>query len=129
MSDCGTCKVCCRVLGVEEIRKTPGEACEFLCDRGCGIYDTRPESCRAFECAWLQMQRSPRPLPKKMRPDKCGVMFVITAQPGRIAAHCDREHALDEAPVREHVERWLRNGVTIIRVVGDKRTLISLKLQ
>lgn len=54
---CGTCAVCCEVLGVIELDKAPGSACRFvLSDTGaggaCGIHAQRPGGCRAYACAW-----------------------------------------------------------------------------
>jgi hypothetical protein len=35
------------------------------------MYEDRPDGCREFECAWLQMERAGI----EMRPDRCGVVF------------------------------------------------------
>lgn len=127
MAGCGECTVCCTVMGIEELRKPPGVPCKHLePGKGCSIYGFRPQECRDFECLWLQTQAMPEPLSKKMRPDKCGVMFVPA--PGSdsvIAAHCDSELSFASYPVRGYVKRWLSNGIKIIRIVGDRRTLMA----
>ena len=70
--ECGSCTMCCLLLNIEETESKPAEYCKY-CEQevGCKIYDTRPESCKIFECAWKQMQHAHIDL----RPDKCGVLF------------------------------------------------------
>ena len=50
--ECGDCRLCCRVLAVQEIDKPRGKWCEHACGKGCAIYDKRPTQCREFECVW-----------------------------------------------------------------------------
>lgn len=54
MRECGECQECCTQVGVADLDKAPGERCINQCDMGCAIYPKRPNSCRAFECLWLQ---------------------------------------------------------------------------
>lgn len=129
MSACGDCNVCCTLMGVEELRKPHGEACVHICPKGCSIYQFRPASCREFECLWLQMQARENPLPKAMRPDRCGVMFVPAPITDTIAAHCTTKEAFDTKPVSTHVARWLRHGIKVVRIVGDDRTLMRMDRQ
>lgn len=69
---CGECTVCCTLSVVEEVDKKAGEDCKHcILKKGCGIYKTRPQVCKDFECAYLQSNT-----PSELRPDKCGVMFV-----------------------------------------------------
>ena len=48
---CGACTLCCTALAVPELDKPNGVPCKHLTPEGCGIYEDRPPSCRAFECA------------------------------------------------------------------------------
>lgn len=41
--------------------------------KGCTQYDTRPQSCRQFDCVWRKGLGS-----EKSRPDKSGVVFMPT---------------------------------------------------
>lgn len=50
--ECGECSVCCRTVGVPELEKPPGRACEHLSSGGCGVYGERPDGCRAYACSW-----------------------------------------------------------------------------
>ena len=82
---CGTCRACCRALGVSELEKPEWQMCSYV-DRavGCQIYDRRPQGCRDYACIWLQSQSGASPLPAKLRPDRCGVVFdSLNAGPER----------------------------------------------
>jgi len=75
---CSTCTACCTAIGVRELNKAPGVPCSDLVQigwgrgPGCGRYDTRPNDCRIFECAWLQGHFS-----DEHRPDKLGLVFWV----------------------------------------------------
>lgn len=73
---CGSCSACCTVMSVNEIAKGMYETCEHLCGAGCGIYASRPGSCRTFECQWLRgVLEVDGVIDTEMRPDACGVIF------------------------------------------------------
>lgn len=51
---CGECGLCCKILGVPEIEKPANKWCgHYAAHKGCTIYESRPEPCRAFRCLWL----------------------------------------------------------------------------
>ena len=52
---CGSCTLCCKLLGIKEIDKKEWTWCKH-CNpgRGCGIYDSRPPSCQKFYCGYRQ---------------------------------------------------------------------------
>jgi hypothetical protein len=59
---CGDCQLCCRLLPVAEIGKPALTKCRHQCRTGCGIYSTKPFSCAAWSCQWLQgHDTGPRP--------------------------------------------------------------------
>lgn len=70
---CGECTRCCTHLRVDEIAKPDWTPCKHLCAKGCGVYETRPPSCRVWRCVWLQGHFG-----EGARPDKIGV--VVTAK-------------------------------------------------
>lgn len=51
---CGECVACCTVMRIEVLGKEAGVPCQHLTASGCGIYATRPEPCRQYQCLWLQ---------------------------------------------------------------------------
>lgn len=72
---CGECQVCCKVTTIDlpEIQKESGAFCRHGLGGGCGIYDTRPQVCRAFYCGW----RLSRDFPDDWRPDRSGIFAVL----------------------------------------------------
>jgi hypothetical protein len=74
---CGECTACCTHLKIDtpEFQKLAGPDCPHLVPRrGCGIYETRPQACRDFLCLWRQMPA----MPDDWRPDRSGVLLVVT---------------------------------------------------
>src|SRR6185312_2632272 len=70
-ANCGPCTLCCDAIGVPDLGKPFFARCSHLTDK-CGIYETRPEMCRAYRCAWhlgILGERVDR------RPDHSGVLF------------------------------------------------------
>lgn len=57
-------------MKVHELNKPDNTWCQHCkIGDGCQIYETRPESCRVYECVWLQTQRGGKPLELALRPD------------------------------------------------------------
>ncbi len=71
MPKCDGCTLCCYLFDIPEIKKPGSTECAHICENGCDIYDSRPDCCRGFNCAYLQ-QKNPD---IRLRPDKCGVVF------------------------------------------------------
>ncbi len=74
--ECGECMVCCEYMPIS----TKGliKAAQTLCphvivNRGCSIYDTRPNVCRTWHCLW----RRDAAMPDELRPDKSGMIFSL----------------------------------------------------
>lgn len=68
--ECGSCQVCCQVLGVKELGKPYYTQCKSQCDKGCFTYKDRPYTCRVYECMYKVGI-----LPK--RPDEAGVLYDL----------------------------------------------------
>ncbi len=67
--ECGECNVCCVALTIDDpaLQKVQGYRCKnSVAGQGCVIYETRPQTCRAFNCGW-QMLKWVKPT---MRPDR-----------------------------------------------------------
>jgi hypothetical protein len=75
--DCGDCTLCCSVLLIDtpQIQKQVGTACRH-CSGGCTIYQTRPEACREFLCAWRKLDI----LGPEWRPDLSGILAQIETE-------------------------------------------------
>jgi hypothetical protein len=79
---CGSCNVCCVALAINDpaLRKLPGYRCPHAQpDNSCGIYATRPDTCRAFYCGWRHLKWIREPL----RPDRSGVLAQLHIEAGR----------------------------------------------
>ena len=70
MNNCGDCNECCIVFKIEDLNKEIHTPCEHLCEKGCGIYETRPDACRKFQCLYLISDWD-----ESLRPDKSGIMI------------------------------------------------------
>jgi hypothetical protein len=113
MKSCGTCTLCCTVMGVDmaphpEPHKPIYTPCRHLCKKGCGIYDIRPTTCRDWQCLWLFTQTldTTLNLPKELRPDRCGVVLEVNYE-GNFIAHC----RTGEEWRRDSMRRFLLNAV------------------
>ena len=73
MKNCDGCTECCYSLPINESEfvKQEGVMCTH-CDKGCTIYDTRPESCKEFNCVYLVTNTD-----ESLRPDKTNVIFEM----------------------------------------------------
>lgn len=72
MNECGGCTACCTLLPIEAIAKPINTTCPYSTGKGCSIYDSKPETCTEFKCAYLEGDK----IPVELRPDKCGIIFI-----------------------------------------------------
>ncbi len=73
---CASCNVCCVALTIDDpaLRKVQGYRCRNAQrDNSCAIYDTRPQTCRSFECGWRQLKW----VREALRPDRSGVLVRL----------------------------------------------------
>lgn len=116
---CGKCAECCTVMGVDELDKPMWTRCLHLAGvRGCSIYDERPEGCRKFDCLWrfgLGSNRS--------RPDKCGIVFVLTPDRYGIVGFVQSGGAKPwkKGEGKRLVEQYLSQGVPVFIATRSQR--------
>ena len=126
MASCGTCTACCKVMHVRELEKPAHRWCPHCkIAQGCGIYESRPESCRVFECIWLQTQRGQKPLAHELRPDISRVVLTTTKDDRDgvvLNVSPDRPNAWKTGPIAKLVSEMLRDGITVLVKCGDKIT-------
>ena len=73
---CGSCNVCCVALTIDdpELQKAQGYRCRHAQrDNSCGIYRTRPDTCRTFHCGWRRLKW----VRESLRPDTSGVLVQL----------------------------------------------------
>lgn len=78
---CAECKLCCTALEVKDLDppKAMGEPCKHLCEKGCGIYENRPDTCAIFYCSWRASELLKLGIPENLKPNQCG--FVLHWDP------------------------------------------------
>lgn len=77
--ECGDCHACCEGFLNSDAYGNKfgnGSSCKFLCSKVCTIYETRPQVCRNYQCAWSQGI-----LPKWLKPNKVGVLISVETNP------------------------------------------------
>ena len=132
---CGSCNLCCKVLGIEEIGKPKQTWCPH-CDKGkgCRIYDSpaKPQECTAYTCLWLATQSFEDPtlrLPESVRPDRTRVVVDIFEHPNYRAAMfwIDLSHpdAINSEANQTLITRLSTTHV-IIEVRGNKRKVLAI---
>ncbi len=105
---------------IPEIGKAAGVPCPNLTDQGCGIYDTRPETCRKFECGWKTSER----FRTDDRPDSVGILVMGLETPvGNLnVAHELWAGAFDSWKGDRLVKRESKRAVIGLTDFGKPRT-------
>jgi len=106
--------MCCTWVGVQSLGKLPGERCKHLGPNGCTIYDTRPDECRIFNCAWLLGVGD-----QSVRPDRLG--GVVTGNPQQrmiVIFGPDDELEKRSAYVRKLLAKQARRGHGLAFISG-----------
>lgn len=86
---CAGCTLCCKLPAIPEIAKPAQTWCaDCAIGQGCKIYQTRPSTCRKFECVYLT---SPH-LGEHWKPAVCHMVIAHTATVNRIVIHVDDDH-------------------------------------
>ena len=127
MRDCGGCTACCSALAVPELDKPTYQPCRHLCERGCGIYATRPRACRDYRCLWLLGH-----LGEADRPDQLGVIFTTTVDPehreqGNLPMLIEvRDGALQQPAVQDAIQAFRRQKPTVL-MTKDGREVLDVR--
>lgn len=113
---CGGCTACCRSLAVDELDKPewascPNQLAEGDHGGGCGAYNDRPASCRAFSCCWLTGLKVTT---TDHRPDRCGVVLIPTDNPKVVQARELWEAAATRGAGGDLVAALRRGGIMVV---------------
>ena len=121
MRKCGTCTLCCKIVGVEELNKPQNTECHFCKNDQCSIYDTRPKSCRDFNCLLLLGL-----LPDELQPQKVNAVFAMTGDQKRVIVHVEdtKTEYFKEGDLGRYLD-LLAHKTDIIVVQGDKQYILS----
>ena len=108
---CGSCTLCCKVMGIEELNKPVGQWCEH-CSPGTGwkIHERKPNQCREFYCAYLL---SPH-LGEEWKPERSKMVLVIDEDGMRMVAYVDTQRlsAWKSEPYYSQLKQWSKNALT-----------------
>jgi hypothetical protein len=108
--------MCCKVPAIEEFAKPPGVWCKHaVSGKGCGIYQQRPGSCRAFYCSWMQdASFGPEWKPEKAK-------FVVYVQRNgvnvQVAVDPSFPNAWTKSPYQARIRKWVAEGAESGRFV------------
>jgi len=123
MLGCDGCTICCKIMKVRELEKTANTWCQHCkIGAGCDIYDTRPESCRVYECLWLKTQAMDKPMAPSLRPDRSRVV-VGTLNEGTEAVlyvGADRPDAWQRPDCRTFIGELQRRGIAVSVSCGER---------
>ena len=125
LRDCDGCRECCNGLAVAELDKPDFQSCEHECETGCSIYDKRPKSCRAFECAWIEGLTAPGIAAKDLRPDKTGLVPVVqNTKFGTVWTLFQTKEGADETPEGKALIDHLYRQAPVILITKENRRWI-----
>jgi hypothetical protein len=120
---CGDCGMCCKLMGVEALRKPPHAWCgHFRKGAGCAIYADRPRACADFACYWLKAEG----LGDAWRPDRARFILHREDQGRRMVVEVDpaSPEAWRKAPYHATLRTWAARGVadglTLNVLVGQR---------
>jgi len=118
---CGTCTLCCKVLGIAALQKPAGSWCPHCRPgQGCGIYEGRPEECRTFGCLWLADPQ----FPDEHKPERSKLVFVLEPNQGRVIAYCDPGRPLAWREVGNY--RLLKN-MAVVSAESGRQVIVALR--
>jgi hypothetical protein len=117
MRECGECTLCCLVTRVPELDKPENTMCT-LCDAGCTIYNDRPQSCRAFDCAWLKGA-----LAEDQRPDKTHVVIETLPDESVVLALIEPGYEDVLPALEDSFSEFTERGVSV--VATNKQVLLG----
>lgn len=116
--------MCCVLPAIKELAKPANVPCNNLTDKGCGIYDKRPQVCRDFECHWLDGSG-------EVRPDVMGA--YTTRMPdsngwsgaGGILVHIDPTRFGRHEAVQKAIEKAVSAGGEAMMFRGESRRIAT----
>lgn len=138
LRSCGTCYACCKWLGIEALRKYPGQMCKHATQwetphARCQVYTARPNACATYSCAWLEGLGT-----DVMRPDLSGILVSIygpnpetpdTPLSATLTiTDFERAGTTEQGNIKDFTEALLNYGFTDLRIVDFvSKTLVHIK--
>jgi hypothetical protein len=109
--ECGSCMMCCKTPSIRdpELDKPPGQWCPYaVSGRGCGIYKSRPVTCRRFYCQWMLDAR----LGPEWKPEKSKFVMYLggSGQDLNVAVDPAFPNAWMRPPFLATITSWAKEG-------------------
>ncbi len=114
--ECGTCALCCKVMGIHALDKPRGQWCPNVMPKcGCAIYAQRPQECADFACTWLLDEN----LGPEWKPDKCKMVLVSEEARKRTMVYVDASQAdaWKKQPYLARLTALMQAGLPLGRLV------------
>ena len=125
--NCGSCTLCCKVFEVPVLEKPAGSWCKHCQPgKGCGIWETRPDHCRAFYCLWMTQSW----LAPEWKPDISKIVITVDPATGFLLFQVDpgSANAWKREPYYSQIKRWsaayLAKGLLCLVFVNKAATVV-----
>jgi hypothetical protein len=110
--------MCCKTVAIRdpELEKPPGQWCPHAVSRrGCGIYESRPSSCRRFYCQWMRDAR----LGPEWKPEKSKFVMYLGASGKHLNIAVDPSFpdAWTKPPFLATIKSWAADGAELGHLV------------
>lgn len=117
---CGNCTLCCRLPEIEELGKAANEWCvNCTAEKGCNIYDGRPQLCRDFLCSWMVNDR----LGSEWEPSVAKMMVYDQGRQTTVLVDPAYPASWRQEPYTTQLRQWAADaqadGGYVIVFVGD----------
>lgn len=124
---CGSCTMCCKIFDIPQINKLYGQWCPHVRQgRGCGIYETRPDVCRTYHCAWLLHPH----LGPEWKPERAKFTLDFIDQDDlRVMVDPKTPHAWKQQPYYAQIKSWAAQRCAIgkfVRVYVGRHLIVVL---
>ena len=124
---CGDCQACCHELPViatkPAMKKPPKTNCQYQCEKGCSIYEERPEPCRTYLCQWAIGWGA-----EHWRPDKWGLIVEANTMTMAITI-CEIRRDAIQQPEFKQLLPLLADQASVILLTMDKEMVVFAKDQ
>lgn len=123
---CGGCTMCCKLPAINDpaLVKPANKWCQHCKPgAGCKIYDTRPQSCIDFRCAWTELRGPDQTLPDNWRPDKLKAYLISTTDGQNLHVVVDpaRPDAWSTGELGRSLHRMALSGdIAVLVQVGER---------
>lgn len=129
---CGDCTACCHVLAIDELDKSNWKNCSHQCNKGCDIYQTKPQECSDYWCFFSGGMFGSN---IQFRPDKLGLIFDFRGAEASLKdrlpiqflqAWETRVNASKEIRAKQLLEQLVERFPIVIRPYGKPLSKMSL---